>query len=631
MITPEDVLKKYWRFSQFRGLQKEAIEASLKNQDTCIFFPTGGGKSICFQITGLLKKGVCIVISPLISLMQDQVSALNSKGIKATYLKGGLSFKETSIIFDNIKNGDYKFLYMSPEKLQNPVLQERLKYLEISLLAVDEAHCISQWGHDFRPAFLKISILRELHPDVPFMALTATATPEVQKDIETQLTLNKPQVFKSSFKRENISIEINQTDNKWDAVIYAAKTCNSSGIVYVRSRRSTIDLSKLLFQNGISSDAFHGGLKDFQRQNILKKWLNNEIKIVVATTAFGMGIDKPDVDLIVHIHLPESLESYYQEIGRGGRDGKEAKALLVYNKTDLKRLKFQFLDKIPDIKSVKTIYKALMNHTKLPYGEGWGQIFGIDLGEFCKKYNVDLSMTYEVLKLLDKLSILSLEQHYQIFAQLQIIIPHQNLFDYLRRYPKYHALLTLLMRNYSGIFDFLININFNHITRQLKISEIILIELLKELESNSIIELRLMEHDLSFKMLQPREDERSINIHSKYIKVYRNQKNNQINEVVNFVTDKSCYQVKLLNYFGEEDAKPCGKCSLCLARNFQHNKNTNNKVKEDILKALGHGDKSSVDLEKDLKLDQIALIQALEHLLSEDKIKLTINNLYSLK
>lgn len=628
MTRPEDILMKYWKFARFRGLQKEVILACIDNQDTCVFFPTGGGKSVCFQVAGLMKDGICVVVSPLISLMQDQVKTLNDKGIKALYLKGGLSYGETGILFDNLQNANYKFLYLSPEKLQNQVLQERLKYINISMVAIDEAHCVSQWGHDFRPAFLQISILREIHPHVPFMALTATATPRVQADIEEQLALQRPQVFKTSFRRSNITMGIQQRDDKWQGLIHLAKSCQNSGIVYVRSRTSTIDLSKLLVQNGISSMAFHGGIKHQERQEILEKWLGNEVKIVVATTAFGMGIDKADVDLIVHMHLPESLESYYQEVGRAGRNGRPARAVLLYNSTDIKRLNYQFLGNLPDIKGIKKLYRHLMSYLQIAYGEGSGEEFGLDLKHFCKKYNLELSASYAILKLLDKLSIISLDEHYQIHAKVQVTISHERVFDFLRRHPAYHHLMTLMMRNYAGIFDFMTNINLDYLSRIQGRPEKHLVADLQQLESREIIALKLMQHDLSFKMLQPREDDRSINIHAKNIEAYREQKINQIQAVIDFIqNDTSCLQVQLMDYFGEKLERPCGKCSVCSAS--AQNKLTDQKqLLKSILDLLSKESLSSTEIHQRIDYNEEGVIKSLEYLLEKRKIRLTSNSLY---
>jgi ATP-dependent DNA helicase RecQ len=632
MQKPEDILHKYWKFSQFKGLQKQAISSCLEGKDTCVFFPTGGGKSICFQIPALLKEGICIVVSPLISLMQDQVNSLNIKGIKAIHLKSGLSYKETDRIFDNIRNANYKFLYLSPEKLQNTLLLERLKYINVNMVAVDEAHCVSQWGHDFRPAYLDIAVLRDIHPNVPFMVLTATATQKVQEDILEQLSLKSPAVFKTSFKRSNIALNVIETDNKWMSLIDLAKSSKHSGIVYVRSRKSTIDLSKLLLQNGITSKPFHGGLLNKDRKKVLEEWLDNTTKIVVATTAFGMGIDKPDVDLIVHIHLPESLESYYQEVGRAGRNGKPAKAILFYNKTDIKRLRYQFLNNLPEISDIKKTYRHLMSYLQIAYGEGSGEEYGINLQKFCTRYKLDLAYTFEILKLLDRLSLLSLDQNYQINANLRILMPHQQLFDFLRKHKDYNEIMTYILRNYAGIFDLTVKVDLEYLARKIKRSQKKIAEKLKELQELDVIELRLIEQDLSLKMLQPREDDRSINIHNKYIKAYRSQKISQIEAVVNFINnEKVCRQVQLLQYFNEENIEPCGKCSVCMQKSpYDTIDNKQDSLQEKIETLLKKGPKSSTELFNQLKCRKSVFLNVIERMLTQKRIKLTNNNLYKL-
>lgn len=634
MLKPEEVLYKYWKFSQFKGLQKKAISASLEGKDTCVFFPTGGGKSICFQVPGLMKQGVCVVISPLISLMQDQINNLNSKGIKAVHLKGGLSYTETDRIFDNIRNANYKFLYLSPEKLQNPILQERIKYINVSMVAVDEAHCVSQWGHDFRPAYLDISVLRDIHPKAPFMILTATATKKVQRDIIKQLNLQSPEVFKSSFKRSNIGLNVLETDNKWKHLIEFAKSSKTSGIVYVRSRKSTIELSRLLNQNNISSNAFHGGLLNKERQKILEDWLDNKTKIVVATTAFGMGIDKPDVDLIIHMHLPESLESYYQEVGRAGRNGAPAKAILVYNRTDIKRLKFQFLKYLPDIKVIKNVYRHMMSYLQIAYGEGYGEEYGVDLKNFCRRYNFDLAQTFETLKLLDRLSIINIDQNYQINAKLKILIPHQRLFDFLRQHKSYSELITYILRNYAGAFDLIVKVDLEYLSRKLKISQESIAQKLKSLQEKDIIELSLMQQDLNLRMLQPREDDRTINIHAKYIEAYRNQKINQIEAVIDFIKNENeCRQIQLLHYFDEQYAEPCGKCSVCRQNGVLSNKSDSDLkfLQLEIESLLESDPKNSTDLFNKLNCSKSVFLILMENMLNEKIIEVTSTNLYKLR
>ena len=634
MATPEDILYQYWKFNQFRGLQKQVIEACLNDKDTCVFFPTGGGKSICFQVPALIKEGICVVVSPLISLMQDQVKNLNDKGIKALHLKGGLSYADTDRIFDNLRNGGYKFLYLSPEKLQNPVLLERLGYLKISMVAIDEAHCISQWGHDFRPAFLDIGVLRDNHPKIPFMALTATATQKVQDDIKEQLKLNSPEIFKTSFKRPNIELHVVKSDNKWEALVKQAKLCRHSGIVYVRNRKSTLELTRLLRQNGLTAEAFHGGLLNNKRQDILEQWLANKVKIVVATTAFGMGIDKPDVDLVFHMHLPESLESYYQELGRAGRNGKPAKAILVFNPTDINRLRYQFLRNLPDIKNTKKTYKHLMNYLQIAYGEGAGDDFGINLHTFCNKYNLNVQQSFEIFKLLDRLSILSFNQQYQINAQIQILIPHQNLFDFLRRNKTYKNLITTILRTYAGVFDFVTKVDLQQLSNKLNLTQERIIKYLKALEDLEVIGLKVMQQDLSLRMLQPREDERSINMHRKHIETYQNQKIQQVETVENYIkNDKVCRQIQLLEYFDEDANENCGICSVCLVNNkdLKAQKTSKNKLKTQIINTLTNQPKSSSEIIKTLNCDKILVVPVLESLLENRIVEITKNNLYQLK
>lgn len=633
MKNPKDILYQYWKFSSFKGLQEKAIEASLNRHDCCVFFPTGGGKSLCFQIPALAKQGICIVVSPLISLMQDQVQNLKLKGIKAINLRGGLSYKETDRIFDNIINAHYKFLYLSPEKLQSPVLLERLKYLNINLIAIDEAHCISHWGHDFRPAFLNIYKLRELHPEVPIMALTATATQKVQDDIKTQLQLKDPKILKSSFKRPNIAIKILKTDNKWQELIKQVKNARSSVIVYVRSRKATLELTKLLEQNQISAAAFHGGLSNHERQLVLEKWLSNKTKVVVATNAFGMGIDKPDVDLVFHMHLPESLESYYQEIGRAGRDGHSAKAVLVYNKTDISRLSHQFLKDIPTVNDVKKVYRHLMSYLRIAYGEGEGEEFGIDLNSFCNKYQLNLRKSFEVLKLLDRLSVLSFNQQYQIDAKIQILISHKNLLNFLKQNRSYQNLVTLILRTYGGVFDLFIKINLNFISNKISLPQKQIRKDLKALEKQEIISLKLTQQDLILRMLQPREDERTINTKKKHIVSYHEQKNKQINAVCEFVqNDSQCLQMQLLRYFDDEEKNiECGLCSVCENQKTEVAENNSfEDIANQILNELNENTKTSRQLIEKIDCDKNQIIRVLKQLLESKKIIVQPNNHYKI-
>ena len=466
------------------------------------------------------------------------------------------------------------------------------------------------------------------------MALTATATKKVQDDIKKQLQLQSPEIFKSSFKRPNIELHVIKSDNKWETLVKQAKSCKNSGIVYVRNRKSTLELTRLLRQNGITAEAFHGGLLNNDRQHILEQWLGNNIKIVVATTAFGMGIDKPDVDLVFHIHLPESLESYYQELGRAGRNGKPAKAILVFNTTDIKRLKYQFLRYLPDINNTKKTYKYLMNYLQIAYGEGEGDDFGINLHTFCNKYNLSVQQSFEIFKLLDRLSVLSFNQQYQINAQIQILIPHQNLFDFLRRNKTYKTLITIILRTYAGVFDFETKVDLQNLSHKLNITQERIIKYFKALEDLEVIGLKVMQQDLSLRMLQPREDERSINMHRKQIETYRNQKIQQVEAVEKYIkNDKVCRQVQLLEYFDENTNENCGICSVCLLNHTDSNsQNTSkNKLQAQIINMLTYQPKSSSEIIKALNCDKTQVLFILESLLENRIVEITKNNLYHLK
>ena len=632
MPTPKEILFEHWRFNAFRGIQENVITASLEEKDCCVFFPTGGGKSICFQVTALAKPGICLVISPLISLMQDQVNQLKDKGIKAMYLKGGMSLKETNQTFDNLRYGNFKFLYLSPEKLDNTIIKEHLGYIDINLIAVDEAHCVSMWGHDFRPAFMKIKVLREeICPKVPLMALTATATPKVQNDIIEHLGMLSPEVFKSSFRRPNIAIHIIQTDNKWQTMLEELKSSIGPVIIYVRSRKATLDISKLLTQNGISTMAFHGGLANDKRQTILERWLSNKVRVIVATTAFGMGIDKPDVGLVYHFHLPESLESYYQEIGRAGRNGMPSKAVLAYNTTDTDRLTYQFLNQLPTLDLIKNVYRHLMSFLQLGYGEGDGEEFGLNISEFSKRYKLDISQSYEVLKILDRLSIIALEKQFEVHTSLMIRLGHQEILTFLRENERFKALVTMLLRTYTGIFDMMVRINLHLLSKKIGLSKSIILEQLDLLHSQNIIELKSIQQDISLKLLQPRGDDRTINAHVKTIKSLHTQKVNQIEAVKTFLKDtKTCHQLKLLHFFGEESKVACGICSACVANKKAEKSITAGQMdlQSIIISLLKEKPLSSRDLLKQIETDKTKLLDTLQLLLEKNRIRIGINNTY---
>src|SRR5699024_793861 len=402
MLSPNEVLKKYWGFESLRPAQKKAVNHVLKQQDVITLMPTGGGKSVCFQLPALMKEGICVVISPLISLMQDQVNALKEKNIKAISISGPTPIKELTRKLDNCLYGGYKFLYLSPERLQQRLVKNYIREMNVNLIAVDEAHCISEWGHDFRPAYREIKELKELQPDVPIIALTATATNKVLQDIQENLSLENATLVKMSFARENISLLIKKTEDKnYELQKFLSKNLGVS-IIYVRSIKLTLTLKDFLNHNNISAEAYHGGMDSEQKEALLKNWQAEKFQVMVATNAFGMGIDKANVKNVIHYQIPDSLGNYYQEVGRAGRNGQEANALLNYENSDLLRLKDQFLKNAPTPEKTKLIYKKLNSYFSIAYGEGVEQEYNFSFLDFCHTYHLNTYLTYNVLHILDR-------------------------------------------------------------------------------------------------------------------------------------------------------------------------------------------------------------------------------------
>jgi len=407
-VTLQEILKQYWNHDNFRPMQEEIIKSVLLGHDTLALLPTGGGKSVCFQVPALAKDGICIVVSPLIALMKDQVENLKAKGIPAVSIVSGMGKREIDIALDSCIYSGVKFLYLSPERLLSELVRERIKYMNVNLIAVDEAHCISQWGYDFRPQYLHIADLRELHPNVPVLALTATATEDVKADIQQKLQFKNPVVFQKSFERKNISYVVQQTEDKFRKLLDVAKGVKGSGIVYVRTRKETSEIAKFYTDNHIKADFYHAGLTAEQRAKKQDSWKSNHTRIIVATNAFGMGIDKPDVRFVIHKDMPDSLEAYYQEAGRAGRDEQKAYAVLLYNYADRLRQEKKFELSFPTVAEIKQVYHYLANYYSLAFEAGEGVSFDLDLGDFCSRFKLDSIKTLNALKFLEQDDYLSL-------------------------------------------------------------------------------------------------------------------------------------------------------------------------------------------------------------------------------
>ena len=623
------ILEKYWGFREFRPQQHEVIESILEGKDTLTLFPTGGGKSICFQVPALIKEGICIVVSPLISLMEDQVNALQQKNIKAMAITGGISYTDLDRNLDNCIFGNFKFLYLSPERLQQEIVRERLKQMNINLIAVDEAHCISQWGHDFRPAYRNISDLRELLPDVNIAAFTATATKDVVKDICEQLHFEDPKIHQKSFERTNLQYEVIKTEDKYFRLTQILG--DDSAIIYVRSRNATQEISQFLNKHGITAAAYHGGLKKEEKSKKFEQWLTNKISVMVATTAFGMGIDKPDVRTVIHIDLPESMESYFQEAGRAGRDGKPSRAIILTNSGDIPVLKNQFLNNLASVEDVKLLYRKLNAYFRIAFGEGENTEHDFNFASFCHQYHFNSHKAFNALQLLDRCSILRLSQNYQKRTEIQILLTGNHLDNYLDENPRYANLLRTVLRNYGGVFENLISFNLASVCEKANLSEKESLKIFEELNEKEIIEFNLSKHDASITFLVPREDDSTINPVASFIKEYNKTKRDKIEAVLEFVqNDNVCKQVQLLKYFGEKDAPPCRKCSVCLKEKKELTRDDMNEIYLSILRLLKKGPQDSREIIANLDYSETAILKVISLLCEKGILDRTPNNKYKI-
>ncbi|WP_282043243.1 RecQ family ATP-dependent DNA helicase [Winogradskyella flava] len=630
-MHPIEVLERYWNYTSFRPLQEDIITSVLENEDTFALLPTGGGKSICFQIPALIKDGICIVVSPLIALMKDQVNTLKQKGIKAIALTSGMSYSDLDTQLDNCIYGNYKFLYLSPERLQQPIVQERIQQMKVNLIAVDEAHCISQWGNDFRPAYKHISTLRQLHPQVTCIALTATAKHNVIDDIVENLDFVNPKIFKASFERSNISYQVIHTDDKLFQLEHILNRYKGSSIIYVRNRRATNDIHNYLGAKGFSSTFYHGGITNKEKQERLQQWLNGLKEIMVATTAFGMGIDKADVKTVIHFNLPESLESYYQEAGRVGRDGKLAHAIILKQHIDEDRLRSQFLSALPSVDFVKKVYIKLCNYFQVAYGEGENGTHQFDFKSFCTAYNLNPSLTYNALLILDRNSIITLTQHFNFRTKIQFLTPNTMLFQYLEKHLDLNTLVKVLLRTYGGVFDYETKVNLNLVIQKANLSEPKVVAQLKQLEKDEIISLQMANTDSEITFLKPREDDVTINPIAKTIKQQHQLKHKQVEAVLNYVkNDAVCKNQQLLSYFGEKAKKVCGQCSVCVEKVSNRKEQPRIDISNQLLKALRTEDLSSRQLLKAVNCTEKELLQSLSELIEIKQIKITQANTYTL-
>ena len=632
MQHPIQILERYWNHTSFRPLQEDIINAVLNNEDVFALLPTGGGKSVCFQIPALIKDGICIVVSPLIALMKDQVNTLNQKGIKAMAITSGISYSDLDTMLDNCIYGNYKFLYVSPERLQQDLVRDRIQQMNVNLIAVDEAHCISQWGNDFRPAYKNITVLRQLHPTVNIIALTATAKPKVVEDVSSELDFIAPKIFKASFARPNIAYMVLETDDKLYKIEQILKKHKGSSIIYVRNRKATIETHSFLENKGFSSTFYHGGINSKEKEERLHQWTNNQKEIMVATTAFGMGIDKPDVKTIIHINLPESLESYYQEAGRAGRNGEKAFAVVLKNKTDEQKLKNQFLNALPTIDFLKTVYRKLCNYFQVSYGEGELSTHQFNFNSFCKTYDFNSVITFNALQVLDRNSIISLSQQFRYQTKLQFIVTNQALFNYLETRKHIDVIIKSILRTYGGILEHLLKINTTLIAEKASTTEENVIKVLQQLNKDEIVNFQFSNTDSEIIFLQPREDDKTINRISRIVQQQNDLKELQIKAVIDYVNnDHECKNKILLNYFGEKTTKNCGMCSYCISNKKSSNAIDVKAITHNIILLLEEEPLNSRKIVETLPFAEQHILDVLKLMVENNILIITATNTYKIK
>ncbi len=567
MDKSRDILKKYWGFDQFRPLQEDIVDDAINGYDTLALLPTGGGKSICFQVPGIAREGITLVISPLIALMQDQVANLQARGIRAKSIISGMSYREIDITLDNARFGGLDFLYTSPERIQSKLFMERFKLMNVGLIVVDEAHCISEWGHDFRPSFKEIYKLREIHPEIPIIALTATATDRVREDIVQQLRLNKPKIHESSFERNNLSYEAYKTNNKLTNILeYCQKHVGECGIVYCQTRKSVKEMARILHANKISVGIYHGGMTKEDRDLMLSDWLSNKIKVMVATNAFGMGIDKPDVRFVLHYEFPPSLEAYFQEAGRAGRDGNASRTIVFWEENDVANLKLKNDQQFPPIERVKTTYRALCNHLKIAIGSGKDETYHFEIKKLCENFQLNPLETYNSLKILELNNDLVFSEGVFHPTKVKFSVGNRELYNFQIKHSKFVGITTLMSRTYPGIFDQYFEIHETEFAKRLNITKTELLSQLEQMEKYGVCDVSWSSSLPSVTLTHERLPDDYLSLSPEVYQTRKDNAQTKLDAALNFILVDECRSVQLLRYFGQA-SNECGKCDVCLKKN----------------------------------------------------------------
>lgn len=568
MVKFEDILKQYWGYTSFRSIQRDIIESVYKGNDTLALMPTGGGKSITFQVPALAMEGICLVISPLIALMKDQVENLKKRGINAVAIYSGMTNHEIDVTLDNCVYGDIKFLYVSPERLSTAIFRERIRKMKICMVAIDEAHCISQWGYDFRPSYLKIAELREYLTDVPFLAVTATATPEVASDIQEKLLFRNGKIYRMSFARENLVYLVRNVEDKEKYLFKIIENIPGSGIIYVRNRNKTKEIAMMLQRVGHSADFYHAGLSLEMRNAKQNDWQTGKTRIIVATNAFGMGIDKPDVRFVVHIDLPDSPEAYFQEAGRAGRDQKLAYAVLLFNESDKLRMEQRLDANFPPPDEIKRIYQALGSFLNIAYGAGKGEVYDFNLMDFCATYKLNMVVAYNSLKILEQEGYIELTDELDNPSRIMFLVNKQELYKYQVAHAEMDKFIKILLRMLPGVFSQYVRIDEQFISKTAGLPIDKVYENLKVLSRQKILNYIPKKRTPLIVFLAERLDDKNLRIEPERYQMLRKRYLNRINAMLSYAQSQAkCRSQFLSEYFGETDSFRCGKCDVCTARN----------------------------------------------------------------
>ena len=624
METPLSILQKYWGHHSFRSIQEDIITSVLNRKDTLALLPTGGGKSVCFQVPALMMDGLCLVISPLIALMKDQVEQLKQRNINAVAIHSGMRRDEIDLLLDNAIYGNIKFLYVSPERLQTELFLARFKQMKVALISVDEAHCISQWGYDFRPPYLQIASLREIYPEVPIIALTASATAQVQEDIAEKLRFRKDNAFfRKSFARENLSFVVRKTENKDRKLLEILKKVNGAAIIYVRSRKSTQETAQWLNKKNISASFYHAGLAFDERTRRQDEWIKNEKRVMVATNAFGMGIDKPDVRVVVHLDLPENLESYYQEAGRAGRDGHRAFAVILYQDADISNLELKIAQSQPTLAYLKVLYQSLANYYQLALGSAEGESFDFDMYDFCERFHLNAIEVFNGLKKLEEEGMLQFNESFYSPSSLHISVDQTKLYEIQVANARFDPLIKMMLRLYGGeMFSSFVRIDESVLAKALKVPRKDVIAMLNHLDELKILIYSPMRDKPQVTYILPRQDADNLPIDTHRLEARRNLILSKMRAMTAFAeTSFRCRMQFIQQYFDEHTEETCGICDVCISRRKSENLKAFENLRDEVLRVMKQNTLSIEQLEKEIEpRDRELFVDVVRELVDEGRL-----------